>query len=267
MQTATIVIHRAFSSKWKQFLWFFHRKKYRLNLPESWADVRPQSIPNVCRILMNRKDKQQGALQIIKEVTNLKDLILFNTSALDIVEKLSPQIEWIFTELLTVAHLRTFQHKKQSYHMPGDDFSDFTFDEYRAADEAYTKLLQKGRADYEKALFTLLKTVLRTSADVSSLPDEYQFYVIYWFMCCKKSLYDQYFSSIESEDSDGQANWEDIKTDIAENAAFGNYKSVGRTNVHIIYKWLLKHRKRHLKKEANSLRDQILQNHQNMARV
>lgn len=266
MQTATIHISRYFfPSFWSRFLWFFRRKRHALKLPESWEEVPANLIPDICKIIMTRSDEQDGNVRILQLLSGLPAVIFHNINPLDIVEKLAPRIQWIYKELLITPHLSEITYKKHSYLMPAGDFSDFTFAAFKQADQAYTDLTSKVS---DSAINTLCMIVLHTDHDLSGLPDKYKFYILYWFMSCKESLYEQYFSGLKDDSKDSNeepADWEDITTDIAENGAFGNYTQVNRTPVHIIYKWLYKNRKRYLKDKQKSLEEQIKANHQNIA--
>ena len=264
MQIATIRMSRnLFSSKWDRFLWFFRKKRLTIKLPESWEEVPAILIPQITQIIMTRIDDSDGTNRILKLLMKVKAHIFYNIPSLDFVEKLAPQIDWIYKELMTTAHLYSFTWKGNTYQMPAPNFQDFSFDEFRAADDIYTQMI----SEVSEATFNeFLQLILREEKDFSKLPDRYKFYALYWFMCCKEQLYKTYFSELEDDKnkSEEKADWEDIKTDIAENATFGTYHKVGKTNVHAIYKWLAKNRKRAIQEEANSLQDQITQNHQNI---
>ena len=299
MQEITIRLNKDLSKSnlVSKGLWKLRKKVFTAQLPDNWAEVPKEHFIDAIAPLMIRQfssEENEGKI-LIKVAQNLLDLpaLIFNSIPADAMyDNICRPLEWILSEPLLEPYIDSFVVDKQSYSMPLARLENCKLHEFINADTQYMKLLKEGGwANIDNLVAILVREdlenpdeILRTgdkrvpllklgleerTKKLSKLSAAKKFYVLYFFSCCKQSIFDSYAEAFDKGTKKWTSRpkpitetyWEDVITDVAESGVFGSYKEILEINVHVFFRWLKKISLKETERAKKEFQSQIADHH------
>ncbi len=266
-------------------IFFFRKKMYQVQLPETWEEVPDKKRRKILGVLMNNTKATEATTKVLllRILLPIPMWVFYIIKPLDILEKLEPCVVWFLANPISIHLGLTVRGGWYRWRLPDPLAKNMTLGQYFNIEREWSRM-STGHNDITSLLSTILRpdskaidrclettgllpqtTVparLKLKSKLEKLPPEYVFYVIQYWEKQRKDLrakYETFFSSGEGEKSD--INWDSIAARIAETGVFGTVNQVLQIPAITYLSWANDKQEEAGKETQQSLQDLIRSNH------